>query len=278
MTTTRFYKMTGSGNDFVFLDGREHDLADWPAERIRAACDRRRGVGGDGLVHLVPEADALRMRYFNADGSHAAMCGNAALCATRLAVTLGLAGPERIQLETDAGRLESRCVGPGWSAELRFPTAEIPRPIRLDLVAGEQRAFQGIVGVPHTVVLVDDIDRIDVEGRGRELRRDPAFAPHGTNVNFVGRIDGEDAGWALRTYERGVEAETLACGTGTIAAALALAQEGLCPLPVRIRSGSGCVFAVAGQLTSAAEAIDVWLCGEGQLVFTGSLPPVDPTG
>lgn len=269
---TRIYKMTGSGNDFVFLDGREHDFADWSPERIRAVCDRRRGVGADGIVHLSPadEPGAVRMIYHNADGSHAEMCGNAALCSTRLAVLLGLASPERIRLVTDAGVLESRTVGPGWAAELRFPTAAVPSPLDLALEPAERRAFQGTVGVPHTILLVDDIGAADVVGRGRALRMAARFSPAGTNVNFIGPTDEADVPWALRTYERGVEAETLACGTGTIAAALALAGAGLAELPVRIRSGSGSVYSVSGAIDGPI-ATDVWLCGEGRLVLTGDL-------
>lgn len=271
MSGQRFHKMTGSGNDFVFLDGREHQLADWPAERIRAVCDRRRGIGGDGLVHVSRLVDgAIRMIYFNADGSHADMCGNAALCTARLAVYLGLAMPEGVHLATDAGLLESRCVGPGWAAELKFPTAAVPVPIDLALQPGEQRAFQGTVGVPHTIVVVDDVSRVDVERRGRALRFAPEFAPAGSNVNFVGPVDDPEATWALRTYERGVEGETLACGTGTIAAALAFAASGVAGLPMRIRTGSGCLYSISG-LVDGEVARDVWLCGEGRLVFTGEL-------
>jgi diaminopimelate epimerase len=268
---SRFYKMSGSGNDFVVFDGREHAEDGWPPDRIRAVCDRRRGVGADGIVLLSPGPDGgVRIRYFNADGSHAALCGNAALCATRLAPALGLASPERVRLNTDAGLLESRCVGPGWAAELLFPAADVPQPLAVELVEGERRAFQGTVGVPHTVVLVDDVHRVDVEGRGRQLRFAPHASPAGTNVNFVSRLVGGDADWAMRTYERGVEAETLACGTGTVAVALALAGAGLSGLPTRIRSSGGSVLSVAGRLEGAL-AKDVWLCGEGRLVFSGSL-------
>ena len=267
----RFYKMTGSGNDFVFLDGREHDLTAWPPERIRAVCDRRRGVGGDGVVHLGLEPDgAVRMVYFNSDGSHADLCGNAALCSARLAVQLALARSERIELATDAGRLECRCVGPGWMAELKFPTAQVPSPVELALAGGERRAFHGTVGVPHAILLVDDIEAVDVARRGRALRFDPVFGPAGSNINFMGRESGSDAEWALRTYERGVEGETLACGTGTVAAALAVAGAGLAKFPIRIRSRSGLVFSLTASLEGGI-ATDVWLCGEGRLVFEGRL-------
>jgi diaminopimelate epimerase len=198
------------------------------------------------------------------------MCGNAALCATRLAVRLGLASPDRVLLATDAGALESRCVGPGWMAELRFPETVIPGPIDLPLLDGETAAFEGTIGVPHVILVVDDIAAVDVVGRGRALRFDPRFGPAGANINFLGRTGSEasEAPWALRTYERGVEDETLACGTGTIAAAITLATAGLGELPVRIRSACGLTYSVSGAL-QAARATDVWLCGEGRLVFSG---------
>jgi diaminopimelate epimerase len=275
----RFYKMTGSGNDFVFLDGRESRLEDWSADRIAAVCDRRTGVGGDGLVLLVPEGPgAVRMIYFNADGSRAGMCGNAALCSTRLAARLGLAESPGMQLHTDTGVLQTRCVGPGWAAELRLPDFRLPEPVGLPCRPGEAWMELGTVGVPHLVVMVEDLATVDVEGRGKNLRFDPAFEPAGVNVNFLGRTaSGSEPLWQLRTYERGVEAETLACGTGTVAAAFALARRGLDRLPIRIRSWGGNVFSVAGRLEPGVEgspgwAREPWLCGEGRLVFEGRYP------
>lgn len=273
MSGRRFYKMSGSGNDFVFVDGREHQLADWTPERIRRVADRRHGVGADGVVHLSVLPDgAVQMVYFNADGSRAEMCGNAALCATRLAVRLGLARPERVALATDAGRLESRSVGPRFLAELKFPTAALPVPIAIPLHSGEQRAFQGTVGVPHTIVVVEDVAGVDVETRGRELRHAPIFGPAGSNINFIGPTGDRTTPWALRTYERGVEAETLACGTGTIAAALAIGSAGWSELPVQIRAGSGSIYSISAVL-GGTQATDVWLCGEGRLVFSGEFEP-----
>ena len=263
--------MTGSGNDFVFLDGRFQSLADWPAERIRATCDRRRGVGADGLVFLNPLAPGrAQMIYFNADGSRAEMCGNAALCSAQLVDRLGMAPGVRIDLETDSGLLECRTVGSGWAAELRFPTAPIPQPFDLAPASGERRAFYGVVGVPHVVIVVDDLEAVDVEHRGRQVRLDPAFAPRGTNVNFVGPTESLELPWAMRTYERGVENETLGCGTGTIVTALALAGAGLAPLPVRIRSRSGSPYSVSATINGDS-ATDVWLAGEARLVFSGHL-------
>ncbi len=270
MSSNRFYKMQGSGNDFVFLDAREHRLEDWPVERIQRITDRRLGVGADGVVHLAQTGpQSIRMIYFNADGSRVDMCGNAALCSTRLAVRLDLVDAEtEIALDADAGRFHSRTVGTGADAELAFPTVDVPAPIAIELEAGERRAFFGVVGVAHVIVLVDDIEAVDVARRGRQLRYSEHFAPDGTNVNFIGPIDAADAGWRLRTYERGVEAETLACGTGTVASALALASVGLLTLPVRIRSSSGAVYAIDGRIDSG-RAYDLWLRGPGQLAFVG---------
>ncbi|HEX6644185.1 MAG TPA: diaminopimelate epimerase, partial [Gemmatimonadales bacterium] len=184
---TAFFKMTGSGNDFVFLDGRAESLDAWPRERIAAACDRRLGIGADGLVLVMPEGPgAVRMIYHNADGGRASMCGNAALCSTRLACSLGMADPAGMRLVTDAGTYEARCAGPGHMAEIHLADVNRPAPLAgIDLVTGERWMALGTVGVPHLVILVDDIEAVDVERRGRMLRFHPAAGPEGANANFV---------------------------------------------------------------------------------------------
>ncbi|HEU5218605.1 MAG TPA: diaminopimelate epimerase [Gemmatimonadales bacterium] len=269
----RFYKMTGSGNDFVFLDGRTSSVDSWSAPAIAAICDRRTGVGADGLVVATPEGvDGVRMVYFNADGSRAGMCGNAALCTTRLADRLGIAPGTGMLLHSDTGILRTRCVGPGWGAELLLPDFGLPEALDLALRPGERSMVLVSVGVPHLIILVDDLVGVDVVGRGRELRYHPAFAPAGLNVNFLGQSGrGGEAPWGLRTYERGVEDETLACGTGTVGSAFALAGWGLGSLPVRIASWGGNVYSVSGQV-EGSWAREPWLCGEGRLVFEGSWP------
>jgi diaminopimelate epimerase len=267
---TIVFKMTGSGNDFVMLDGRFTSPDRWPATRVAAICDRRAGVGADGLVILTPDAPGrVRMTYWNSDGSRAAMCGNAALCSARLAVYLELADPGEICLLTDAGVVPARCNGAADGAEIKLPDAEIPVGVDgLEPGAGEQWLAFGTVGVPHLVVRVEDIDAVDLPGRGRSLRFDPATGPEGANVNFVapGQSSGEP--WRIRTYERGVEGETLACGTGTVAAAIALAVRGEAELPLRFRSRGGPELVVRAEL-NGARAHDIWLGGQGRLLFRG---------
>jgi diaminopimelate epimerase len=269
MTATAFFKMTGSGNDFVMLDGRTSPAEDWTGERIAAACDRRSGIGADGLVTLTPESGGVRMLYWNADGSRATMCGNAALCSTRLAATLGMAQGGAVRLFTDAGPVDGRCVGDGDAAEIRLPDAPLPGPVPLiPLERGERACWLGTVGVPHLIMLVDDPEAVDVEGRGRALRHHPAGGPAGANANFIGRPPSPQGPWLIRTFERGVEGETLACGTGTVAAALALAAHCGFDLPLEFRSWGGEPLLVRARIDSG-RATDVWLGGQGRLVFTG---------
>lgn len=270
----QFYKMTGSGNDFVMLDGRTTSAADWPAERVQAVCDRRLGVGADGLVILSEEGRRVRMDFWNCDGSRADMCGNAALCSTRLAAALGLAPPAEVVLATGAGSFPARCLpGPGEQAELHLPDFDLPvSPPQFVAREGESGAWLATVGVPHLVLEVADLERPDLMARGQVLRFDAAAGPTGANVNFVASVGGSSGQrWCLRTYERGVEGETLACGTGAVAAAVALAGQGLAAMPVTIVTRSGRPLQVKASLVGG-RATDVWLVGEGRLVFRGLLP------
>ena len=267
MKGTIVYKMTGSGNDFVLLDGRATCLEAWSADRIAALCDRRNGVGADGLVILAPEAPgSVRMSYWNADGSRAALCGNAALCSARLAVYLELVPPGDLRLLTDAGVVRARAAQDGDQAEIGVPDFAVGGALPgLEPAPGEHWMAFATVGVPHLVVRVDDIERIDVPGRGRGLRFDPRLGPAGANVNFVAP-GGLGEPWLIRTYERGVEAETLACGTGTVAAGASLAVRGEASLPVGFRSRGGQPLLVRAAL-AGAQASEVWLGGQGKLVF-----------
>lgn len=267
------YKMTGSGNDFVMVDARVSAPADWTAQDMQAVCARGTGVGADGVVFVGPgtKRGAARMIYYNADGSHAAMCGNAALCSTTLAVRLGVGSAGGMELETDAGTYRSRTSEPG-RAELNLTPVDPPATVQgLGVAPGEQRAVLGRVGVPHLVVLVDDVDQVDLLERGLALRFDPALAPDGANINFISADGPETAGnpvWRMRTYERGVEGETLACGTGAVAASCAIEEWGLGKLPIDIQSRSGRLLTIRA-VKSGSRYEDVWLVGEGRMVFRG---------
>jgi diaminopimelate epimerase len=272
MKGTIVYKMTGSGNDFVFVDGRSCRLEEWTPDRIRRVCDRHHGVGGDGFVVVEPGSspNAVRFHFFNNDGGRAAMCGNGALCATRIAAYLEVGDADGMLLETDAGIYPSRCLpGEGELAEVVLgdlgPPSEPPVQLR---GPGERQARLMLVGVPHLVVLVEQVGEVPLLERGKALRWDPALGPDGANVNFVSRDPG--GRWTMRTYERGVEGETLACGTGAVAAGSVLALTGLARLPLEIATASGRTLRVAGAVNQAGIR-KAALCGEGRLLFRAVL-------
>ncbi len=281
MSSVVFHKLSGSGNDFVMLDGRTTRLEDWPTARIAAICDRRHGVGGDGLVIIDPAGpNAVRMTYFNSDGSEAPMCGNAALCSTRLAATLEMADPVGMTLVTGAGSFPTRCVGEGDFAELNLPDTDIPVLVDIPLEAGEISISLTTVGVPHVACVVEDVAKVDLAARGREIRFHSKLPAGGANANFVSRTirdrtspstgtEGVSAPeWTVRTYERGIEGETLACGTGTVASALALAVAGKAELPLRFLTASGRVLSVTATI-EGTRATNIWLAGEGRRVAMG---------
>lgn len=263
-----FYKMTGSGNDFVFFDARTTPPGSLESpESVARLAARGTGVGADGVVFLVnsPAAD-IGLRYYNADGSLADLCGNATLCTTNLAVRLGAVNPSDFTIETGSGTLHARVRDEG--AEFDFPQVtqvEAEHPA-IPLQAGERRLGFALAGVPHVVILVDDLDAVDVVGRGRPVRYDGSLE-HGANVNFVAKDPA--GGWAIRTYERGVENETLACGTGNVAAAILLNVWGEASGDVRLMTRSGEPLTV--RLRSDTGVWHPTLRGEGRLVFTGEL-------
>jgi diaminopimelate epimerase len=268
---TVFYKMSGSGNDFVMLDGRHNRAEAWPPEAVAAVCARRIGVGADGLVIVTPDGEGrVRMDFWNCDGSRADMCGNAALCTTRLAAYLELAPPDGMQLVTRAGTFPTRVRPVEHEAELNLPDFDLPAPVAgLATNPTDPPPVLATVGVPHLVLEVADLERPDLMALGRQLRQSPQAGESGANVNFVGR-GREDGIWRLRTYERGVEGETLACGTGAVAAAVAVAAAGRATLPLSLACRSGKLLTISATL-SGGRANRVWLAGEGRLVFTGVL-------
>jgi diaminopimelate epimerase len=266
----RFFKMTGSGNDFVMVDARHEPpgaLAD--PERIAALCARGTGVGADGIVFLEPSAvAALKLTYRNADGSLADFCGNATLCTTRLAVELGVADAGGFAIETDAGIIPVRIAGGLPEADLPAVADVRPQFAGIALGPGESAIGFALAGVPHLVVRCADVSTVDVVARGRPLRSDRSL-PQGANVNFV---SARPSGWRVRTYERGVEGETLACGSGAVATGVLLASWGAAETPIQIETRSGRVLTVMLRRSGAA-----WLPslrGEGRVVFEGILSEI----
>ena len=266
--------MSGSGNDFIFFDARGSDGADEleTAPEIVALCAQHLGVGADGVVFvdLAPDA-AFAIRYYNADGSRASLCGNASLCAAQSAVLLGLAqNDRRFDFISDAGRV-SALVGVGGIASVRLaPVTGLEEIAPEQPLPGENRLGYAVVGVPHLVVMVADINDVDVRGRGASLRHSAYREPVGANVNFVAP-SGEAGCWAIRTYERGVEAETYACGTGAVATAACLARWGETPVgeEVALTTASGRELRV--RLPVLPDECWSELSGEGRLVFSGVL-------
>lgn len=248
-----FVKMHGAGNDFVMFDDRDGSLP-LDACGIAAIAPRGVGIGCEGVI-LVQRSDRadFRMRFFNPDGSEADMCGNGARCVAAYAREIGAACGDRMRFETRAGDIDAEIVGP----ELVRISLPAPKDLRRDFVN---------TGVPHAIVPVDDLGAADVEGEGRRIRRSAEFAPEGTNVDFV-KYD-PPGSLAIRTYERGVEAETGACGTGSVAAALVgVAQHGLA-FPVRVTTARGYELVVDGAWDGRRFS-SVALTGPVKRVFEG---------
>ena len=262
-----FWKMSGSGNDFVVFDARTvaaGTLADEHA--IQSICARRMGVGADGVVFLEAwDGGDFRMRYYNADGSRASLCGNAALCVSRLAVDLGAAPASGFRFATDAGVLTGR-IRDGLPEVDLGPIRDLQPRIDLELADGETRAGFAVAGVPHAVVLCAEADAVALAERGAAVRWHRGF-PEGANANFVSR---RGDGWRMRTFERGVEGETLACGTGAVATAAVLsAWEGRDSGVTRILTSSGLTLEVT--LVREGEVWQPSLRGSAAIVFRGEL-------
>lgn len=264
-----FWKMHGAGNDFILVDDRQ--LALTPSrEQIADWCRRRTGVGSDGLILLHPPQAGghFRMQFFNPDGSEAYMCGNGARCAARLAHELQLA-PTAMTIETAAGSVQAEIL-PDGRVRLELPP---PQACRLD---GELTRDNGETvhyafadtGVPHAVIDCEALDTLAIREQGRAIRLHPCFAPQGTNVDFIA-ITGPDS-LRIRTYERGVEDETLACGTGIAAAAVTAVLRGRVTSPVTVLTAGGDTLQVAFSPIDNLLS-PILLTGPAVHIFTGEL-------
>ncbi len=259
--------MNGAGNDFVVVDNR-HGQNALSREAIAHLCDRHRGVGADGFLAVEPAQNGadFRMRYYNADGGEAEMCGNGARCFARFASRIsGKTG--EISFETIAGVITAEMIGD----QVRLGMSK-PKGLHMGQllpVDGKNYEVHFVnTGVPHAAVLVDDLENTPVTKLGAALRYHEAFAPRGTNANFIGKLSANSI--AIRTYERGVEDETLACGTGMVACALIFHELTGAPSPinVKVRGGDTLTVSFSGH---AGDYEGVTLTGPADFVFEGQV-------
>ena len=268
MDSLPFVKMSGAGNDFVVIDNR--DLRNTlTTEQIGWLCDRHFGIGADGLLAVepsdTPDAD-YRMRYYNADGGEAEMCGNGARCFARFVHPLRRVNYEQVRFLTPAGLITGEYVGDDVRINLTAPT-DIRTHQRADFGWGEIGYHFMNTGVPHAVVHVADAESAEVVAWGRAIRYSPIF-PRGTNVNFVQVTASNEL--IVRTYERGVEGETLACGTGVVASALLTSRVHHLALPLCVKVRAGDVLTVDAGVEGDGYR-DVTLTGPAIEVFSGEI-------
>lgn len=264
-----FWKLSGAGNDFVAINNMDGKLPEAGREAlIRNWCRRGMSIGADGALILEPaSADSgahFRMRYHNADGGEAETCGNGSRCIARFAFLQGVA-PRDMIFHTVCGNYSAQVLA-NDEVRVQMTSAHGRRDnIRISDKEFTGEAFYLNTGVPHAVIFVDDLKSAPVQTAGRHLRYHKEFAPAGTNANFV-RVEGDRL--VVRTYERGVEAETLACGTGCIASSIAAARLGLVHSPVRVQTASGEYLTIGFELTEDG-AEQVTLQGSAHVVFRG---------
>jgi len=259
-----FFKMSASGNDFIIIDNRDGKVYDSfkdTKQFIVQVCRRHHSVGADGLI-LIEKSKKydFRWRFFNADSSEAEMCGNGGRCAARFAFLKGIA-QEKMSFETLAGIIKAEVDGKSVKLQLTSPTnLKLDYPVALE----DKEIFLSSVntGVPHAVLLADDVDHMPVEELGRLVRYHKAFGAKGTNVDFVQIVDKKKV--KIRTYERGVEGETYACGTGAVATGVILKAKGLLESPMNI-------LTKGGETLKVYVDNEVYLEGVTQIVYVGKL-------
>ena len=265
----QFHKMNGAGNDFVVIDNRELDT-NLNQDQIALLCDRQRGVGADGLLAVEPAENGAdyKFRYYNADGGEAEMCGNGARCFGKYTALLSGEITSLVTFETIAGTLSAELIGDDVKIAMSEP---FDLAMNTDISVDALDATTHIIntGVPHAVAFVDDLKNIDVLKHGAALRYHDHFSPSGTNVNFVGTVG--ESHIAIRTYERGVEGETLACGTGMTAAALIhhLLTGASSPISVDVEGDE--TLEIGFEPGANNTFSNVTLTGPADFVFEGSI-------
>ena len=268
MEPIRFYKMSGCGNDFVIIDNRTPVVDDENLTQfIQKVCCRKMSVGADGLILIENSGIAdFKWRFYNSDGSVAEMCGNGARCAARFAREHNIA-KDRMAFETRAGLIEAEIDGERVRIKMTAPSS-VETDVTLT-IGGETLAMSSInTGVPHAVLFVQSVHDMDIMAPSREIRFHDRFAPAGTNVNFL--CINNDGVMDIRTYERGVEDETLACGTGAVAGAIVAAQAFGKGAPIRLRTKSGGLLDVYFTKKGGVFS-DVYLEGDARIIYVAEL-------
>ena len=260
--------MNGAGNDFVLIDNRQRKIQ-LSREQIVRLCHRQRGVGADGLFLLVPSSSGKAdwaWEFYNSDGSSAEMCGNGARCFARF-ISSKVGAKDRTTFETGAGVITATFNGERVTVNLTAP-----KELKLDqwvpLASGKLQVHSLNTGVPHAIVFVPDADKAMVQQLGAEIRFHPHFAPKGTNANFVQLLGPNFI--RVRTYERGVEGETLACGTGVTASALISSVVHGFQSPIKVQVQGGDVLEVSFR-REGQEFSDVRLTGPADFCFDGKI-------
>jgi diaminopimelate epimerase len=267
MSKIPFYKMSGGGNDFILIDNRSGLVKEDAGRFAARVCRRKFSVGADGLI-LIESSDKVdfRWRFHNSDGSEAEMCGNGGRCAARFAYILGIA-KENLSFETKAGIIKAEVRGERVKLALPEPmdlrrNIEIPVDERIRILSFVNTS------VPHAVKIVPNVDNFDVVGIGRKIRYHKEFQPAGTNVDFVQIIDEHNI--LMRTYERGVEDETLACGTGAVASAIIVSLSGKVKPPVAVKTRGGEILNIYFKIDHTGFK-DVYLEGDTSVVYNGEI-------
>jgi diaminopimelate epimerase len=263
----RFTKMNGAGNDFILFDNRTGDI-DLDRTRIAQLCDRHRGIGADGILLLETPTNRadFRMRYFNADGGEAEMCGNGARCFARFANKVG-GQKTKISFETLAGVISAELKDDLVTLRMTEPT-DLRLNVELPMAAENKTVHFINSGVPHVVIAVAKIDDADVRREGAAIRHHKMFSANGTNVNFIEKRGPNKI--AIRTYERGVEDETLACGTGIVASALIFAASQNTNGPINVIARGGDELEVGFEKVEGGFR-NVTLTGPAEFVFEGTI-------
>jgi len=260
-----FYKMNGSGNDFIIIDNRDNIIEKASISTfVESLCRRKFSVGADGLILIEPSTKAdFKWRYYNADGGEAEMCGNGARCVARLATMLNICDTH-MRFETRVGMIEA--IVKGTRVQISMPDAA---HLKLDEeLDGVPSLCKINTGVPHAVVVVDDLENTPVNRLGKLIRNHRAFMPEGTNVNFMVPMENNHA--AIRTYERGVEDETYSCGTGAVACALIGAIKFNMQSPVTAHTHGGDYLNIFFKMDDIKFS-EISLEGPTQLIYKGEL-------